>query len=996
MLCRFLLAGTSMLAASVSAVHAQSADTQGGSAVAPAPASSTAGTVDETMPEIIVTGSLIRGTPKDAAIPITVVTEKEMQQRGSPTVVEIIKSLPIVGPVIGDSNQHAAGAQNRIGGGTINLRGVGAERTLVLLNGKRFTGYASDTNLLPIAAIGRVEILKDGAAATYGSDAIGGVANFITRAPFNGVEVYGDYRLVPGSRGGDYNFSVNLGRKTDNANFFLSLGYQHRAQLRTVDRDWVVQPYTSNPTGYSVLGNPGLWTLRTGTNGTGAAVGLALDANCSALGGAQTYTGTLPACYFTYMPFENLVEESDQFQAYGEVNTDFGSSKLHVEGMYAQTWVPNFRASPGFPPLSGPNGPGSVNVYTVPSTNPGFATFLTQTGNAGLIGIASSAQATLWRPIANGGNPFTGGLGGARFNRRFQQLRVSADLSGPTGIGDINYSVSGTYIREWQRQGGGGDIVINRLQAALNGLGGPNCAGTTPGANGCQYFNPFSNAIPGNPALGGANPGYVSANANDTALVKWMFEEETISGSQNTFVADAVLNGTLGITLPGGEVAWALGAQYRRIEYEQSLGSPLQDARINPCPTLGSNSCTYPTGPFIFHGQGAPFENSLAVKSIYGELGIPFTPRLNAQISLRHEDYGGLTGSTTNPQFRGKWQVTDWLGLRGSVGTSFRGPTAANRSASGATTLVGIAAAGNNYKSVDFLGNPSVGPEKAFTWDVGVLVKSGGFNASIDYWSYRIKDQITTVPAAIIATAVAGVGNGSQFVNCASPVRDLIVFNNNNACVQGVTVGNDISRVRSPVTNGPTINTSGIDIDLGYRIELGSGTLDLGAQASYILKYKQDAFIYGGATVSPAYSAVGYTNYDRLPGTMPRWRGQFFASYATGPHFLRWTTNYIAGVTDNRGPTTVQTGPSGNCSVANAQAGTAVNCKLTTLGLKLKPFVTHDLSYQIDLGHGLQMTATVFNLFNTAPSLARLEYSYDPYVGNPLGRTYKIGVRKSF
>lgn len=115
---------------------------------------------------VVVTGSLIAGTPEDAAIPVTVISNEEIEKRGTPNVVELIKQLPISGPVLGDSNQFSVAGQLRSGGGTINIRGLGAQRTLVLMNGRRFSGGVADTNLLPIAAIGRVEVLKDGAAAT--------------------------------------------------------------------------------------------------------------------------------------------------------------------------------------------------------------------------------------------------------------------------------------------------------------------------------------------------------------------------------------------------------------------------------------------------------------------------------------------------------------------------------------------------------------------------------------------------------------------------------------------------------------------------------------------------------------------------------------------------------------------------------------------------------------------------------------------------------------
>ena len=783
-------------------------------------------------------------------------------------------------------------------------------------------------------------------------------------------------------------------------------GYQHRSELSNTQRSWVLQPYAVNPSGWSVLGQPGAWTIRSGAGGGGSTIGFAVDANCAAVGGTPTFTGTTPACYFTYLPFDNLVEDQTMYQGYAELNyhiTD--TTRFHLEALYAHTEIPHIRFSPGYPPTSGPNGPGSVNVYSVPSTNPGFNTFLTQTGNAALIGTAQSALATLWRPFGAGGNNTTGGLGGQSGSREFEELHISADLRGALGIGGIGYDASLTYIREHQDQQTT-DILIDRLQRALNGLGGAGCTGSTPGANGCSYFNPFSNAYAGNPALGLTNPGFVSGNANSPALVAWLFDRQRFVATQQTWVGDVVFNGQLPISLPGGQVGWAAGAQYRTVRYEQSPESPFYDANITPCPVVGVTNCAFRTGPYIFLGQNIPLSLKQNVWAAYAEIHLPITDAIDSQISVRHESYGGQTGSTTNPQFRIKWQITDWFAVRGSIGTSFRGPTSTNVAPTGVTGLSGIAAAGNSFKSVDFFGNPALGPESATTYSVGFIVRAGDLTGTLDYWHYTLKDQITSVPANIIATAVAGIGNGTQTLTtagCASPLRALITFNNGNTCTPGVTVGNDIARIRSDTTNGPTVTTDGIDADVNWHYSgFLRGQGNVGASISYVLHYTQDAFIYNGVLVSPAYEAAGFTNYDRLPGTISRWRGQFYWDYSIGPHNLRIQTTYTDGAVDNRGPTVVQTGASSTCTVANMQAAIAAgtptppNCSLTTFGNVLGSFTQVDAIYRVNLPWDTTLTVTAQNIFDRAPAAARLEESYDPFIGNGLGRTLKIGLRHTF
>jgi iron complex outermembrane recepter protein len=234
-----------------------------------------------------------------------------------------------------------------------------------------------------------------------------------------------------------------------------------------------------------------------------------------------------------------------------------------------------------------------------------------------------------------------------------------------------------------------------------------------------------------------------------------------------------------------------------------------------------------------------------------------------------------------------------------------------------------------------------------------------------------------------VATAVAGVGNGTQFVNCASPLRNLITFNNNNACVQGVTIGNDIQRVRAETVNGPEIKVSGIDGSLDYRADdVMGGTFSAGASFSYYLTYDIAEFRYNGALVSTAYEARGFTNYDRFPGTVSRWRANAYTEYRTGPHNIRADLTFIDGAVDNRAPISVQ--------------NTTGALQPVTFGLKVEDFYTLDLTYQAELPWDTTLTASVFNVFDRDPSAARLEISYDPFIGNPYGRTYKLGVRKRF
>src|SRR6185295_447698 len=158
---------------------------------------------DSTVAEVVVTGSFIRGTPEDAAQPVEVIGAADLQKQGSPSTVNLVKNITAAQSSIGESNRFLGTAA---GAATINLRGFGSARTLVLFNGQRMASSPAavaiesvDINFIPNIAIGRIEILKDRAAATYGSDAVGGVINFITRRDLDGWEAAANYTAIDGS-----------------------------------------------------------------------------------------------------------------------------------------------------------------------------------------------------------------------------------------------------------------------------------------------------------------------------------------------------------------------------------------------------------------------------------------------------------------------------------------------------------------------------------------------------------------------------------------------------------------------------------------------------------------------------------------------------------------------------------------------------------------------------------------------------------------------------
>ena len=955
---------------------------------------------------VIVTGSYIRGAAEDAALPVDVITAEDLAKQGAPSTLELIKSLTVSNGVLGDTNQFDARAQGSEGTGSVNLRGFGPARTLVLLNGRRLVNSpfllatAVDTNLIPTSAIGRVEVLKDGAAATYGSDAIAGVVNFITKKNLKGLDLGVDYKSISDSDG-DYGVSGSYGWSSERSSVLLSAGYQHRSELLVRDRDWASRGYYDNPQGgWSAAGNPATFvpigvTAPSAANPLGAGLPVR-DPQCATLGGVPGLSGTTPVCYWQYSQYDALTEKEDRYQFYGEYDFDItDSTKLHVEGLYAKTKVPIYRTSPSYAALQAPSSIGTGGTspvpgqYVVTAANPAFADFVAK--NPGVFPAnALAALVVASRPFALGGNPLFG-YGSSQGPRDYDGYRVSAGLSGEFGNG-IGWDVAGTYMEE-QAHREGRDTVVNRYQLALRGLGGPNCniVTGTPGAGSCFFINPFSTALPGNPITGTTNGTFTAARSNDNReLVNWMFPVVSTDQTTTIRVVDAVLNGKTGLTLPGGDLAWAFGGQYRYTDFKTEY-SDLNNFAIAPCVNsistgiVGPSACTpaqlaAPTGGLMFLGGANNVDLNQEVYAAFGELSIPVTDTFQGQLAARYEDYGGSIGSTFDPKLSLRWQLFDAVALRGSVGTTFRGPGLAQVDGGSATTLQQIK---GTFRAVRTFGNPQLQPEDALTFNMGVLVKAAGLSASLDYWSFDFDKSIGNEPIAGLVDNVFGAGTTCSLAN---PLTARFTFNDTNG--NGVTDAAEctsagIARVDIHVVNGSKVKTDGLDLSLQYDFDnVMGGSAAIGVNATYILKYDVGAQLIDGIQVAPATDAVGKLNYQTASFPLPQWKGNLFAEYSHGPHNLRYVMNYIDSYVDQRTDIFLPSSATGNLTIS--------------AGKRIDKWVTHDVHYLVDLPWDLSLSASVDNITDKDPSLARLDLSYDPFTASALGRTYKVAVRKRF
>lgn len=968
--------------------------------------------------EIVVTGSLIRGSREDAPAPIDVIGAEELSKQGSPSAIDLLKNLPNSSGIIGDANQFDARAQGNEGVASVNLRGLGPQRTLVLLNGKRIVQSGGsgipivDVNLIPSAAIGRIEVLKDGAAATYGSDAIAGVVNFITRTNQDGFRASADYRYISGSDG-DYGGAISFGHSGDGGRIFVAAGYQRRSELQTVDRDFTIQPYPNNPQGgWTGGGNPGNFDF----NGpfVGGSV-FTTDLGCTAVGGFRSLAGSnTDRCFNQYGLFGNLVEPEERFQVFLDAELELSDTvSLRANALWGHSET-RITTSPSYLPTLPPSANsvlGGLGLFRIPTWAPALQDYCRVYGAAagcvtdaaGVPTAEASAFPVLFRPVLLGGNPLFGGRGSATSPRISDQIMVSAELDVKL-TDSLDFTTSATYSR-YDRSFEGTDTFGDLFQNALAGFGGPNCAyasaasraGLTnaqlaalAGTNGCTFWNPFSTAVAGNPVTGQVNPNYAGSRStnglsttpgagliNDVATLDHIFQTPRTQAFTTQLVLDAVVSGQIGITLPGGDVGFALGVQYRRNTYSRRYNN-ISNLDINPCPGTPLNpaaTCSPQTGALGFLGTNRNGDSKGDVIATFAELQLPVTDSFNVQVSARYEDYGGAVGSTFDPQVRAKFELTDWLAIRGGMGTTFRGPP--SQSLEGNLTSLQII--GSSFRAIDINGNPSLAPESATTYSAGLLVNTGGFRASIDYFKYDFSGPIESEPVAGIVAALFGAtGSANCGVAAYAALQSRFTFTG-----AGCGIGN-VQRLRTQYVNSADVSTSGIDFSASYELPVGSGSVTVGAAGTYVIDYKTSDVTVEGIVVQPAFDAVGLLNYQSTAYPLPRWKGNAYLQGDFGNHSLRLQANYIDGYTDQRG-----------AAIFGPNLGALAGASVTT-GKNIGSFTTVDATYRLQLKTGTTIAISALNIFDQAPPFARLDQNYDPFTASPLGFTAKISITQDF
>jgi outer membrane receptor protein involved in Fe transport len=580
------------------------------------------------MEEIVVTGSYMERRDDNGAVsPLTVVTREKTAALGVTEFADLVERLTIN---IGSQNNPDAFTQNLSTGTTnVNLRGLGVGATLVLVNGLRQTpsaittdrgeSFVDTSSLPPLIALERVEILHDGASALYGSDAVAGVVNLITRDDFHGLDLQVDMQSAHPRSHTDRQLSALFGAGDENKYFLAAFNTLERSALNAAQRR------LSGPQDdLSQAGNPGSYLVVSRTDGSANGTPpIFADPDCAEIAASDPTVvpypgGSNPApdiglspslCQFDFGDFYALVAAETRHAGYVGLTADLGRELEADLEFHAASNESRRSNSPSFPFSSYPQ------VDASHPDNP-FGTAARFIGR--IQGSGSVAAESL---------------------HRSDTRRVAARLSG-----DLSDSW------EWQASlqastneflVAADDVLADRFDLAISGFGGAACSplNLTPGSGNCFYYNPFGSALTG------------TGTRNSPELLASLKAPFQLSARSSLTTFAAVLTGRL----PGiGQIAIGAESRRERLDYRYDPNS------------LRDN--------FTFFTGAENFSGSRNVTAAIIELAVPVADTLTLQLAARSEDYGGSLQSS-DPKISLLWRPAQALALRASYGTAFRAPS---------------------------------------------------------------------------------------------------------------------------------------------------------------------------------------------------------------------------------------------------------------------------------------------------------------------------------
>ncbi|MEQ1538587.1 MAG: TonB-dependent receptor [Sphingorhabdus sp.] len=998
-----------------------------------APETTDTSAADEDAKSIIVTGSRIKQDPSRSALPLQIITTDDLSREGISSPEQLISFLASNGNgadnLASNSDVVTGAARGTNGLSSANLRGQGASSTLVLLNGRRvaahgLSGSAVDVNQVPLAAIERVEVLKDGASAIYGTDAIGGVINFITKKNFQGVILNGFADIPEAGDAQIYRLSGTAGYgdlDEQGFNIMAAVSKSWNKPLFGKDRDFVngnqpnrglsidtrgtpiatAFPITASAAGVGIIQGGTLLGNTTGTltnldiggvrrSGGVNILDLPGGAGCDSVDGGLPYDEALwpatgPAgafaCAWDTGRAATLQQPIDTLTYYGRATARLGDHELYAEATGSKAhskkifssnqYTANNTSMPIAYPLNALTAATYNDVYDrLAAALPGLGAVGDRTVDAvGRYGLPVTFR---WRCIT---------CGPREYETDTKTFRLATGLEGPIG-GSWEYRVGGSYAQSES---------TSILGSGYHYRGVFNFSSTAPtaalraaeiaaqlaatGVPGATNFNidPRAPIAPGATAPGIVglfnsgilNPFSVIQTPQALAALDAVSAKgvRLYGGKYTLWQADASISGDL-FEMPGGMVKVAAGFDYRREGYGFD-GSVAGDETKSP-------------GIFnvAFDNVNQLSKRSRTVKAAYAEVLVPVFDMLELTGAVRVDDYTGF-GNTVNPKFTAKFQPVEWAMARASFGTGFRVPTF-NQIFNGVTTSPNPGSSLTDPTTCPAGGIANVTPGcAAITPDS----QSGGNLNLGPETSEQYSFGAVLRPTSRISLSADYWNIAVDNVIGSITIPQL--FANIDAFPERIirTAGT-ITLVDLRAGNFGSRRTSGIDFSARAGFDALKGSFSVGLDGTLLLNKKEKLL--------PSLAYTNLRGVFSLAGDLGlKWKHNAWISYQNDGLTLSFSQIYRGGYQ--------------NFGLPNSLTGPNLSAGRPDYNARVKAYHIYNLSASQEIAERLKLTFGVRNIFDTDPPFA-ITYdsntgsgsSWEPRVADPRGRSFTMAVEAKF
>jgi len=886
---------------------------------------------------IIVTGSRIKRVDSETAAPVQMIDREEIIQTGLTSVGDILQNIPAAGSALNTTFNNGGNGETRI-----DLRNLGSNRLLVLVNGRRWNpgiGGAVDLNNIPANIIERIEVLKDGASAIYGSDAITGVINIITRQDFQGMEASAQTGQNAEGDGKTQQYDLGMGMTGEKGSAYLNVSYTQQEPIMAGDRPISAVPVFGAPTGYA--GSSGTPTGRflAYTPGFASYFDLTGDGNGNLIPWDNV------ASRYNYAPENYLLTPQERVNVFGQAsyeisdNTTFKTEIFYGNRKSNQLLAPTplfvglFASGLGTQTVIGANNPFNPFGYALDSTCSDPA--------AGCLLFSG-------RRMIEAGHRV--------FNQNVNQFQWNAGFNGSFAVGenffDWDFNYSHAEVKEDDTTTG--LLNMQRVNLALSDA----CLTTAD----CVPLNLFGGS---NGVVGDVAGGTITQQMLDYILFT---AHSTAGTTQNEFTFN--VSGEL-MELPGGPMGFAFGLSQRE---QDGFDSP--DALI----ALGITSGNI----------RKPTSGGFALREGYVELDLPVLDSLEFSLASRYSDYNNF-GTTTNSKFGFKWDVFEDLALRGTYAQGFRAPSVSELfsgrgdsfpqlqdpcsdylTTGDATTIANCQADGvpssytqpNTQIRITVGGNPDLGPEESTSKTLGLVYNPSfvdDLSITVDAYDIRITNAVSTVGAQSILDSCFATSPRTlcNFVsrNSAGGVSDL--FNGN--------------------INVDTLTSKGTDFNVKYKMDTSAGEFRFNWDTSYVDERGQ---IVQGQTFNFAGRAFSGI-------IIPRIRSNLSTTWTMDDITVNWTMRYISSTIEN-------------CALGGSVASLCNRVGLGENGSdenQLGTATYHDVQASYNLSdYDSKIRVGINNIGDKNPAFSTTAFanSFDPTQYEIPGRVWYVRVDHSF